>query len=255
MLVLIVVVVMMMLVLIVVVVIIVIVVFVMIFVAFCLNLLDPSSRCGHGFPVKLTCVDNLVEVYVTVVALEDFSLWLYGFDDVLQLVEVFGFHLSSLVEQDDVAELYLLDDERRQIFLVDVVLHQVVAACKLVFHSQSVHNGNDAVESQHSVLDVLRTESRNRADGLCDRRRLADAACLNDNVVELLHVDDFLELFHEVHLQRTADASVLQSHERVVFLSYHASLFYEGSIDVHLADIVDDDCKLDAFLVSQNLVE
>ena len=244
-----------MLVLIVVVVIIVIVVFVMIFVAFCLNLLDPSCRCGHGFPVKLTCVDNLVEVYVTVVALEDFSLWLYGFDDVLQLVEVFGFHLSSLVEQDDVAELYLLDDERRQIFLVDVVLHQVVAACKLVFHSQSVHNGNDAVESQHSVLDVLRTESRNRADGLCDRRRLANAACLNDDVVELLHVDDFLELFHEVHLQRTADASVLQSHERVVFLSYHASLFYEGSIDVHLADIVDDDCKLDALLVSQNLVE
>ena len=173
----------------------------------------------------------------------------------LQFVEVFGFYLSSLVEQDDVAELYLLDDERRQIFLVDVVLHQVVAACKLVFHSQSVHNGNDAVESQHSVLDVLWSECRNRADGLCNRRRLADAACLNDDVVELLHVDDFLELFHEVHLQRTADASVLQSHERVVFLSYHASLFYEGSIDVHLADIVDDDCKLDAFLVSQNLVE
>ena len=249
------VVVMMMMMLVFIVVIIMIVVIVMIFVAFCLNLLDPSSRCGHGFPVKLTCVDNLVEVYVAVVALEDFSLGLYGFDDVFQFVEVFGFHLSSLVEQDDVAELYLLDDERRQVFLVDIVLHQVVAACKLVFHSQSVHHGDDAVESQHSVLDVLWSECRDRADGLCDRRRLADTACLDDDVVELLHVNDFLELFHEVHLQRTADASVLQSHERVVFLSYHASLFYEGSIDVHLADIVDDDCKLDAFLVSQNLVE
>ena len=92
-------------------------------------------------------------------------------------------------------------------------------------------------------------------DGLCDRRGLADATRLNDDIVEALGVDDVVELFDEVHLQRAADTSVLQCHEAVVALAYHAALLDEAGVDVHLADVVDDDGEADAFLVFQNTVQ
>ena len=53
-------------------------------------------------------VDNLVEIYIAVVALEDFSLWLDGTNDLLEFLQFLRLYLGSLVEQDDVAELNLL---------------------------------------------------------------------------------------------------------------------------------------------------
>ena len=70
-----------------------------------------------------------------------------------------------------------------------------------------------------------------------------------------MHASDVTQLLHEVHLQGTADASVLQGYQRVVLLSHDASLLYQVGIDVHLTNVVDDDGKLDAFLVLQNAIQ
>ena len=88
-----------------------------------------------------------------------------------------------------------------------------------------------------------------------DRCGLADAAGLDDDIVEALGVDDVVELFDKVHLQCAADAAVLQCHETVVALAYHATLLDEACVDVHLTDVVDDDGEADAFLVFQNAVQ
>ena len=223
--------------------------------SFSLYLLYPSGGSSHRVPVKLVCIDNLVKVYVTKVALENFRLGLECAYDVFELVQFGRLHLCCLVEQDDVAEFYLLDNERCKVFLVDVVLHQVIAPAKLVLHAQSVHYGNDAVEAQYTVLDVFGPQGRYGADSLRNRCRFADAACLDDNVVELLHVNYLFELLHQVHLQRAADTSVLQGNERVVFLAHYTTFLYKVCIDVHLTYVVDDDGKLDAFLVGQDFVE
>ena len=70
-----------------------------------------------------------------------------------------------------------------------------------------------------------------------------------------MHGEDVLQLLDEVHLQRTADATVLQGHERVVLLAYDTTLLDEVGVDVHLADVVDDDGKLDALPVLQDTVQ
>ena len=83
----------------------------------------------------------------------------------------------------------------------------------------------------------------------------ADAAGLYHDIVEAVERDDVLQLLHEVHLQRAADTTVLQGHQRVVLLVHDTSLLYKACIDVHLPDIVYDDGELDTLLVLKDTVE
>ena len=166
------------------------------------------------------------------------------------MLQFLRFNLCSLVQKNDVAELNLLDDERSQIFLINILLHQVAAVGEFILHTQSIYYGNDAVKAQNTILDVLRTEGWDRADGLCNRSRLADSGSLDDNVIETLHVYDFLELFYQVHLQCAADATILERNERIIFLTYYATFFYKGCINIDFTNIVDDDGKLNTFFVS-----
>ena len=132
---------------------------------------------------------------------------------------------------------------------------QIVAIAKLVFHAQGVDHRHDAVEPGYATLDILRSHRGDGADGLCDWGGLADAACLDDDVVEAPHLYDFAYLLDQVHLERAADAAILQSHEAVVLLVDHSALLYEVGVDVYLTDIVDDDGKLDALLIGENFVD
>ena len=60
---------------------------------------------------------------------------------------------------------------------------------------------------------------------------------------------------HEVHLQRAADTAVLQSDERIVGAAHYASLFDQGGVDVHFADIVHYHGELDPFLIGEDAVQ
>ena len=85
--------------------------------------------------------------------------------------------------------------------------------------------------------------------------RFTDAAGLNHDIIKSLHGYNIRELLHQVHLERAANTTVLQSHERVVFLSNHAIRFDETGIDIHLTDVVDDNGELDATFIFQYFVE
>ena len=126
---------------------------------------------------------------------------------------------------------------------------------ELILQPQGIHHGDDAVQHGKPVQGCLGHEGGNGADGLCYGGGFADAAGLDDDVVELLHAGDVGQLLHEVHLQGTADAAVLQGYERFVLLAHYAPLGYEFGIDVHLPDVVDDDGKPDAALVLQDAVQ
>ena len=85
-------------------------------------------------------------------------------------------------------------------------------------------------------------------------QRLAYSAGFYYYVVELVLAYNVVELFHKVHLQRAADAAVLQCHKAVVLLSDYAPFFNQVCIDVHFADVVYDDSELNAFLVGKYVV-
>ena len=80
-------------------------------VSFGLNLLNPAGRGSYGLPIKLMGIDDEVEIYNSVVALKDFCLRLDGADNLLQMLQLLRLYFCRLVQQDDVAELHLLDNE------------------------------------------------------------------------------------------------------------------------------------------------
>ena len=94
------------------------------------------------------------------------------------------------------------------------------------------------------------------ADGLGDRYRLADAACFNQYVVELAHLQNFGNLFQQVCLQGAADAAVAEgNYLSGIFLGDVSAFLDEGLVNVHLADIVYDNGHVVALLVVEDVVE
>ncbi len=220
-----------------------------------LNLAYPSCRCGDTLKVEQMCVEQRRNVYLGIVALDDSRLGLQGLDDLPDASQLFRLHLRDLVEQDDVAELYLLDDQVLDVLLADVLACQAVATRELALQAQGIDHGDDAVEARHAVLDKLSSHLRDGADGLCYGFRLTDAAGLYHDVVETLLLQYVVDLLDQVHLQRTADAAVLQGHEALVLLAHDTAFLYQVGIDVYLAYVVDDDGKLDSSLVCENTVD
>lgn len=90
-------------------------------------------------------MDNLVQVHVGIIAFDDFGTGLQGADNLLDAFQLFGLHFISLVQQDNVAELNLLDDEVFDVLFVDALACQVVAAGELALQAQGIHHGGDTV--------------------------------------------------------------------------------------------------------------
>ena len=228
----------------------VIIIVVLVFVVMLLDLLNPGGRCGNLVEVEHIGIQYLIELYVAIVAVDDLGLGLEGVDDLSDTSQFLWADLCGFVQQHDVAKLNLLDDEVLDILLVDVLARQIQSAAKLIPHAEGIDDSHDTVETGVALLRQFRSHRRDTADGLGDGARLTDAAGLDDDVVEALQGDDVLQLLDEIHLQRTADATVLQGHERVVLLVDDTALLDEGGIDVDFSDVVDDDGKLDAALVA-----
>ena len=201
-------------------------------------------------------VQDFVEADISVVALVDGCLGLDGLNDGLEVLEVLRGYLRGFVQQDDVAELYLLDDEAGKVLLTDILSLQRVTKTELVTHAKGIDNGDDGVEARLAVLQhLLGNHLGIGGDGLGDRCRLADATGLDDDIVEAAGVDDVVELLDKVHLQCTADTAVLQCHKTVVALAHDTTLLDQRGVDIHLADVVDDDGEADAFLILQYAVQ
>ncbi len=214
------------------------------------NLLNPGGRCGNLVEVEHVGIQYLIEFHVAIVTVYDLGLGLEGANDFPDAPQFLRTDLGGFVQQHDVAELNLLDDEVLDIFLVDVLARQIQSAAKLVPHAEGIDDGHDTVEAWIALFCHFRSHRRDAADGLRNGAWLTDAAGLDDDVVEALQGDDVLQLLDEIHLQCTADTSVLQGHERVVLLVHDTALLDEGGIDVDFSDIVDDDGKLDAAFVA-----
>ena len=123
--------------------------------------------------------------------------------------EFFGCDFRSFVQEDDVAEFNLLDDQVLDVILIQILTQEVVAVTKFIAHAQGINHRGNTIHNGHAVVHIFQPHSRYGADGLRNGSRLTDTAGLNDDVVETLLASDVAQLFHEVHLQRTADATIL----------------------------------------------
>ena len=236
------------------VIVVVIVVVIMLWSAF-LDLLNPGGRGGDRFVVKGTGVDDAVKIDVGIVAADNLCPGLQGTNDGLYTSQFVGCHLGGFVEEYLVAEFNLLYEQVLDVVLLKVFLFQVIATAKLALHPHGIDHGDNAIEARNALHHIFVTHRGYGADGTGNGLGFADAAGLDDDVVETLHLHDVAQLFDEVHLQRAADAAVLERHEAFILLSHNAPFLYEVGIDVHLTDIVHDDGKADAAFVRQDTID
>ncbi len=216
---------------------------------------NPRSRGGSFLEVEQMGVQQICQFHIAVVAGNDAGGGLQGADYFLGMFQFFAAHLARLVQQDDVAELNLLDHKVLDVLFGNVFLQQVESAFELVAQAKCVYHSHDGVETRSAALGVAGVHLGDGADGLGDGGGLTNAACLNHDVVELVALDDVVQLLHQIHFQCAADAAVLQCHQRVVLFLHHAALLNQVGVDVHLANVVHDDGKAYSLLVLQDAVE
>ena len=216
---------------------------------------DPGGRRGHFIKIEQVGADNLLHRDIAEIAFDDLCSGIELFDHRLHARELIALNHGSLVEQHDVAEFYLLDNQALEVVLIEIAQGQGVAAIELALHTERIHHRHDGIEYRVIVAAVVvGTQGRNRADGLGDGGGFTYAAGLYDDVVEAVLPGNLVQLLDKVHLESAADAAVLQGHERVILLAHDASLLYQGCVDVHRAQVVDDHGELDAFGVGENAV-
>ncbi len=173
------------------------------------NLAYPCGRCGDLLVVEQAGVDYAVKVNVGIVGVDDAGLGLYGTYNLTYVVSLFGSDLRNLVEQNDIAELDLLYDKVLDILVADALTGESGTAFKLRCHAQGVDHRYDAVESRHDAVSGLsRVKLRYGADGAGYWLGLADAARLDDDIVELARIGEVGNLLHEIHFQCAANAAV-----------------------------------------------
>lgn len=88
------------------------------------DLLNPGGRGGHRVKIEQMSVDYPVDIHISIITLYDFSLGLDGTYYGAYAGELLGLHLRCLVEQDYVAELYLLYDQVFDILLIKILFLQ-----------------------------------------------------------------------------------------------------------------------------------
>ena len=233
----------------------VVVVIIIIFIMVVFDFIYPGGGGGDAVEVEGVGVEELLEGDVAIIALDDFGFGLEGTDDLTDTAELIGCHLGGFVQEDEVAELDLLNDEVLDVVLVQIGTQEVLAAAELVAHTEGIDDGGYAIDDGDAVADVFEAHRGDGADGLRDGSGFADAAGLDDDVVETLLTGDVAELFDEIHLQRAADAPVLKGYEVVVLLGHYPTLLNEVGIDVDFADVVDDDGETDAATVVEDTVQ
>ena len=182
--------------------------------------------------------------------LDDHGVFLQAAHDGLELGDLLGAHGIGLVEDQRGAELDLLDEQAFDVVLVDILGQQVATAVELVVHAGAVDHGHDVVERKLRLAAHLGLVAEAR-DGVGDGDRLANARCLDDDVIEVARIGDALQLVGKVVRKRTADAAVGERDE-VIGLG-KAAVGDEAGVHIDLA--VDDYGGADAAVVSEDVVE
>ena len=220
-----------------------------------LNTLHPTGRSRYLIEIKHSGIQYLIQVNISIVALDDAGRRLYSRYDSADTRPLFRSHLRCLVEQNDVAELYLLEDKVFDIILVQIFLHKTVSAGKFVLKPEGVHYSNHTVQTWHGTV-ILQSgiHSGHSAYRTGNRLRLADPAGFYDDVVEAVHPYQLGNLVHQVCLQSTADTAVLKSNQTVVLSAYDPTFLNKSGIYVDFSDIVYDDGKPYTFPVGKDPV-
>ena len=229
-------------------------IFVMIFVCALFISLSPASRCDSLFKIIAVCVEDIGNIYLAEACFDYSCLGLESLDHSLYSCQLLLCYLIYLVENDSCAELDLLNEKILDILFAHIFVEKSIAAAELGRHAECVNNCNDVVQTADSGLTLVNLALQN-GNGLCDRQRLADTACFDEQVIKLACLDKVCDLIHKIDFKCAADAAVGKGNEVIVLLSNSAALLDKLRINVYLADIIYDNSALIALLIVEDVID
>lgn len=233
------------------------VIIIVVVVPFFVQLDCPGAGFSDLVEVELLCIEDVLHFDLAEIRLDHLGGRLQRLYNCLHVVQFLGCEAVHLVHDNRVAEFDLLDEQVRDIFFFEILVEEFFTACKFVGKAQNVDDCDNVVEVAGEALAVAALElAPGHADGLRYGNRFADAACFDEDVVELAHFEKFGDLFEQVRLEGAADAAVGKRNDfSGVFLGDVSALFDERLVNVDFANVVDDDGYMVALLVVKNVVE
>lgn len=216
--------------------------------------LCPACGSNSFFKIIGLCVEDIGNSNFAVVGFDYLSLRLKRPYHSLDSAKLVGSYLVYLVEDNSRAEFYLLNEKVRNVLFADVISEKIITAAEFARHSECINNRNYVVKTADSRVTLVYLALKNR-NGLCDRERLTNTACLDKNIVELARFDKVCDLIHQIDLKCAADTAVGKRNEVVVLLCNSAALLDKLRINVYFADIVDDNSGFITLLIVQNVVD
>jgi hypothetical protein len=201
-------------------------------------------------------VQDILRVDLPVLRADDIGGRLKFLEDRLDSVQLGFADQIDLVHDDDVAELDLLNQKLHNIVLIQFFgKKQRRPAQKFRLQPAGIDDRRDGVEPAQLRQPAVPDAAVHQGEGLRDRKRLADPAGLDQNIIVAVRFHKLGDLPDQVGAQGAADASVGKGNQAVVALRNPVPLLNQGSVDVHFPHIVDDDGRLHAFLVVQHMVD
>ena len=149
----------------------------------------------------------------------------------------------------------MLNEQVLDIIFLQILLLETVAASELALHTHGVHDGDDAIQTRNTLYHIFVAHRGDGTDGAGDGFGFADAAGLDNDVVEALHLHNVAQLLNKVHLERAADAAVLKGDKALFLLPHDAPLLDEVGIDIDFTYIIDNNRKADAPLIGKDAVD
>ena len=237
--------------------IVIVVIFIVVVVVHSVEADGPGARFGDLAKVELLRVENFLHIDLAVVRFDHLGGRLQSLHDGLHVFQILLVQAIDLVQKNRVAEFNLLDEEVCNIVFLEVFIEELLAAGEFVGEAHHIHDGDNVVQMAGEALAVTAHQlASGSANGLGYRNRFANTASFDKNVVELAHFQKFGNLFEQIRLERAADAAVRQRNNLArVFLGDVSALFNQGLVDVHFANVIDDDGDMVALLVVENVVE
>ena len=226
-----------------------------IFVNISIQLLHPSGGGSDLVKVEVVGVQDLADCHLTMSSLNDLCLGLKRADDLSDIDQLFLRDEVDLVEDDGVAELDLLDQQVLDILVVDIVIQESAAAAEFATQTSRVNDGYDVVQTAELGQSGIVVGAVEHGDGLRDRDRLTNTRSLDQDVIELLLLYQAEDLLDQIGLESTADTAVLERYKVLVLFVDNAALLDQLSVNINLADIVDDDGDLIALLVVEHMIQ
>src|SRR3990167_8128540 len=222
------------------------------------QLLEPARRLGGPLEVEAAGIENPLQRHLAHAHRHNLSMAVEPTQNRQKLFTLSAGDQVDLAEQNHIGELHLLDKQigdRALVLFTEsfTTAGQAFGGMEVLQEVHPVDHRDHGVEARNvgQALAVFTTEG----EGFRHRQWLGNTRRLDQQVIETPVTGQTPDLLQQVLTQGAADAAVAHFHQ-LFFAAVEADIaLHFAAIDVDFTHVIDDYRDLEAFAVTQNVIE